>query len=234
MKKTSFLCPKLYVLLVLMLIQVSPLAALEIRTIMIGDATQKMDSVFLVNQENAIKVKLSHRNLSAPQKVPSGAKTYVVSLSPKVDFDRLGKNAVRVTIPESWEHCIIIFLPNAQNEEYPLRAIPVDFSESALPLGETLVMNFSRAFISIKMGKQGAVIKPGDKKVIGAAAREVEDYPVQIDYVYAKGDKTRGLCRSRWLHNPHACQLLFILPDEGRAGLRAWGMFYPREKPRRK
>jgi hypothetical protein len=196
----------------------------EVLTILVPGPYDAPKEAYLSNGKTSIRLDLPQRNLSQEVEIPDGELVMAVLPKPPENPDQIAPTAPTVRIPEAWERCLLIFIPDRETKIFPFRVIPIDISGSKLANGKTLVCNLTDKDIGVRLDQRKAHVEPGQSATIEAPRRDFGPYPVAIDCLI-KGEKTpRAICRSMWQHDPDSRQILFVIPQDGREIPRVWGV----------
>ena len=198
--------------------------AREVRAIYFSGHGGPLASVYLVGEEVEVELELPQRNLSPAVEIPKG-ELYLAALpKPPASLEEIPQGAPKIRIPEAWQRCVLMFISDPDNPVFPARVIPINGGGEDFPKGSTRIYNISKYTVGGKFNELGVVIEPGKSATFGAPIQEFGSYPVAIDFI-AKGDsKPTALFRSHWPHDPEARQILFVVPQVGKARPRIWGV----------
>lgn len=200
------------------------LQAREISTIYLPGAGGAIPKAYLLGAPKAIEVELPQRNLSPTVKIPNGDLTLAALSSLPAEDGKIPGGAPRVSIPESWNRCILVFLGDPRNTVFPVRIIPINASQANFPKGNTLIYNLSKSTILAQFGKERVQLEAGKSESFGAPIQGFGSYPMGIDCIPHGETKPRAVCRSVWQHDPESRQILFVVPQEGQVIPRVWGV----------
>jgi len=205
-------------------------------------AQRTIRSVFIEPQKNApelavlqevakeglggevLEVKLPQRNLSKKVELPAGALTVAILKTAVNEGEKIPAEAQKITIPENWTNCIVIFFPDRKNKIFPARAVIVNSSDAAFPKGDTMVYNLTNTLFLGDFGSKKLVVNPRKSGLLKAPRDKKVAYPVVLNCRLPKTKQNRVITRSKWVHHPKARKLVFVTPVEGRDLPRVWGL----------
>ncbi len=220
---------KYFITAVIVIITITPLSARTIRGIFVQAPNGAPESVFLYSPSKTTEVLLPQRNLSKEVELPKGDLTLALLPKPLPEGAEVPEEAQVITIPASWKRCVIILIPSATNNTFPAVARIIDTSNSNFPKGETLVYNLSNTLFMGKFGGEKLSLRPTKSGRLKAPLDDIGTYDVAIDCILPDTRERKAVCRSRWVHNPNARQLLFVTPSLGKKIPRVWGVLDHRE-----
>jgi len=200
------------------------LHARELTAIYLPGTAGTIPKAHLIGASGVLEVELPQRNLSPTVKLPKGDLLLAALASPPPVGEKVPAGAPRVSIPASWERCILVFLGDEQNTVFPVKIIPVNASQMNFPKGNTLMFNLSNSSILAQFGKERIQLEAGKSGSFGAPIQGFGSYPVGIDCILRGESKHRAVCRSIWQHDPEVRQILFIIPQQDNAIPRVWGV----------
>jgi hypothetical protein len=223
MKLLSGLLPQ-SVALAFLLLSLPCMGAKAMRVMYIAGGGTTLENCVLHDGTVSHKVDLPRRNLTETLPFPDGELVLRALPKPLASGEAVPPDAPRVTIPESWTRCILIFMSDPSNKVLPVKIIPVEASDTKMPLGHTLLFNCTQATIRGKFGNVVVTCKPGDSTDIKPPRQDSGDYDVAIDCFYPGETLVKPVCRSTWNHNPSVKQFLFATPDPHRKLPHIWGV----------
>lgn len=203
--------------IVLLAITSTPGTSREVRAIYFSGYGGSLTSVYIVGAGVEAEMELPQRNLSPAVEIPKGELSLVALPKPPASLEEIPQGAPRIRIPESWQHCILIFISDPNNPVFPARVIPINGGGKDFPKGSTRVYNLSNFIVGGKFNEERVVVKPGKIVTFGAPIRDFGSYPVTIDFLSEGDSKPTPLVRSKWQHYPEERQILFVVPQDGKA-----------------
>ncbi len=216
---------------VALLSSVLPSSARTIRTIFVEPPPNTPEKVFLFTGKEYIETELAFKSLSAEIEIPAGQLALAVLPNKLAADAKVPEQAPKITIPESWDRCILLFFPDPANSVLKARVMPLNASQGDFPKGSTRIFNVSNAAIYAKFGAEGAKITPGQVATVKAPRSGFGDFPVAVDCMLPGETKPRALCRTSWQHDPESRQIMFVTPVEGYTVPKMWGVLDRETKP---
>jgi hypothetical protein len=161
-----------------------------------------------------VEVNFPRSNISDAVELPDGGEIF--SLLPAIlpEDGAIPKNAPQVGIPKDWKLSALLISKDEGNPVLPVRATPVNMSDSVFRPGEMLWINLTDIMVGGKIGDTKLLLKPKGTELLKAPKSERGDYPVVIDCLIPGDKETRWLVRQTWRHTPRARQLVFVQPLE--------------------
>jgi len=206
------------------------LSARSIRAIFIKGGVNAPKSAVLQIGEKPLDIDLPRRNLSAEVDLPKGALTVAILSKALEAGEQIPETAQKLVIPEAWKRCIIVFLPDPENLNFPAKAALINASDTNFSLGSTLIYNLTQATVIGKFGDKSIVVKARNSAMLKGSTTASGAYPVMIDCLYPDSDKRIAVCRSSWIYYPKDRQILFVLTTPGSKSPRIWGV---KDRPKR-
>ena len=177
------------------------------------DAPEKV--YFAAPNQPGIEVALPTRNFSPDIELPAGNLTYAVLPRPLAEGEAIPKGAPLVKIPEAWSRCYLLFLFHSENKFLPIKVIPIDGSAKNFPLGDSRIVNLSKAMVMGKFGENVVRIRPGKIEDLKAPIKKFGPYLVAIDFLMKGDEKSTALSRTTWQHDPLSRKVVLITEPEG-------------------
>ena len=134
------------------------------------DAPEK---VFLISADKTgVAIELPSRNFSPDAILPKG--DLVLAVLPRLlgEDEEIPKGAPVVRIPKEWSRTYLIFSFSKDNKVFPVEILPVDGSLNKFPLGESRIVNFSKANIKGQFGDKSVVVRSNQVVDLEAPRRD--------------------------------------------------------------
>jgi hypothetical protein len=208
---------KIFLLLPSILIALATLASAErvVRSIYYQGSEDAPRKAFLYGVSGKhVEVTFPRSNISDAVKLPDGGENFFLVPEVLPEDGVIPKNAPRVGIPKAWTLSALLISKDASNPVLPVRATPVNMSDSVFKPGEMLWINLTDITVGGRIGDTKLLLKPKSNGLLKTPKSERGDYPVVIDCLIPGDKKTRWLVRQTWRHNPRARQLVFVQPLE--------------------
>lgn len=194
------------------------------RAIFLGADKDSPKTVFLVTGEGAIQTDLPRRFLSDRVKIPAGE--LAMALSPERPEPGTPVNPALpvVRIPESCDHCLLLFLSDPANKAFAVRVVVIDASAAKFPVGGSLLVNAMDGTVAAKFGDREVTVGPGEREFVRVATSGSDSYETAVAVRYRNDSDWNLVCRSSWSHYPKARQLILVTPTAGRRFPRVWSV----------
>lgn len=220
-------------LLAMLILTSAAEASKKVRAVFIQPANLDYPKALLVAGDKAVEIELPQRNFSPEVELPDGELQVTILKGAPAAGVPIPADAPKITIPESWSRCLLLFFPDPSNKVFPAKVIPVNASTTDFPKGHTLIYNVTAATIVARFGSETVKAAPGKSTSIKPPISGFGDYPVAIDCAFPGDKEPTAICRSTWQHDPEARQILFVTPSPGYKVPRIWGIL-DREKEKEK
>lgn len=201
-----------------------PCTARSIRTIIVDPQVDSPEKVFLYDGKQYVEAPLAIKSLSQEITIPGGDLNLVVLPGMLKGDAKVPADAPKISIPEAWNRCILLFFPDPSNGLVKTRVIPLNANPADFPLGSTRIFNVSSAAIFAKFGKEAVKITPGQVTTVAAPRAGFGPYEIAVDCMIPGETKPRALCRSFWQHDPKARQIMFVTPTAHSPKPNMWGV----------
>lgn len=198
--------------------------ARTIRAIYFQRPADAPEKVHLYHEKGSIELELPGMNLSSRQEIPKGDLLMRCTLTPVVEGRSLPDNAPVVRVPEGWSDVIVLCARNPDKTGFPVLFFPLNASVSKFAPGELLCFNRTQSTLGGRVGIRKLRAAPGKSVLLGAPARGLGDYRVEIDYLPPGGKRALPLMRSTWRHEPAVRHILFVVDDPVRKVPRIWSI----------
>ncbi|MGJ8654962.1 MAG: hypothetical protein ACSHX6_00820 [Akkermansiaceae bacterium] len=215
---------KLFIILASFALSLPLFSARTVRTIFIQAPRNAPKEAVLFTGQESVSVRLPGRNLSPAEKLPSGALQLAILTSEPVEGEEIPGGAPKVFIPEDWKRVILVFVPAPKNKVFPAKVIAINASKGQFAMGDTMVYNLTRSVFMGKFGKNALRVNPMKSGMVAAPRNDAGAYPVAIDCILRGAKERSVICRTNWMHNPKARQILFVAPSPGQDLPRVWGV----------
>jgi hypothetical protein len=207
---------RLIVFLIGFLPLVSPAQEKAVRTcrlLMLGDRGSVPAPLFLHDGTTAREVEVPRMNLSVPYEMPPGALTLRLLTSMPAEGQPVAAAAPSGAVGESIGSFYLLVTADPSNKTVPVRMQVIDASADRFKNGQMLWYNLTANEVYGQVGKQQVAIKGRSRAITDPPATAAEDYNVNLSYRIAGNPAVYPVCETRWLHNPQARTILFIVTD---------------------
>jgi hypothetical protein len=208
--------------LIVFLIGFLPLAALAqekagrtCRLLMLGDRGSIPAPLYLHDGTTAREVEVPRMNLSAPYEMPPGALTLRLLPAMPVEGQPVNPAAPSGAVGESIGSFYLLVTADPSNKTVPVRMQVIDASADKFKNGQMLWYNLTANDVFGQVGKQQVAIKGRSRVITDPPASAAEDYNVNLSYRIAGNPAVYPVCETRWIHDPQARSVLFIINEGG-------------------
>ena len=206
--------------LIILLIGFLPLASLaqekagrSCRLLMLGDRGSVPAPLYLHDGTTAREVEVPRMNLSMPYEMPPGALTLRLLSSMPAEGQPANPGAPSGTVGESVGSFYLLVTADPSNKTVPVRMQVIDASADRFKNGQMLWYNLTANDVSGQVGNQKVAIKGRSRTITDPPASAAGDYNVNLSYRIAGNPAAYPVCETRWLHNPQARTVLFIINE---------------------
>ena len=201
------------------------LEAREVRTFFVQPPKGTPEKAYLVNATESFEVALPSRTLSPETKLPNGDITLAVLPRALAEGEEIPAKAPRVTIPEGWSRCYLLFSFDKTNKVFPVKVAAINASGSNFPLGHSLFINAtSKTAIAGRFGKKKLTLQPRQQKLLDPPMNKAGAYEVVIHAKKPDVERPSVLCQSKWVHDPKARQLILAVDLPGQSKPRVFAL----------
>ena len=186
------------------------------RVLFVGNAKNTPKTLQLFDGKHSQKIELPRMNLSPVYKLPLGR------LSLHLLGETSGKKpkqalagSPQATLAKGISDFYLIISRNRHNAALPYSMRNNNASPGKVRNGQMLWFNLTKKHITGNVGSQKINLKPKSQKITKAPAKGIKNYHVDIYYQMPKEKDTWPLCETKWLHNPAARIIMFVLPETG-------------------
>lgn len=185
------------------------------RILFLDRPTDAPATMHLFDGKVSREVDLPGMNLSKEYELPAGLLR--LSLVPdRVSApEMLPAGAPFLTVPETMSDFYLLLFQDAANKVAPVRMQIVDASMQRLRPGQTYWFNLTGLTIGGKLGDENIVLNPMSRSVMDAPRSDAGDYQVSMAYRKPDVKAQYPICETRWVHDPRARNLGFIVPKDG-------------------
>jgi len=190
------------------------------RVLYLGDRGTAPEVLHLHDGTKTLQVDLPRMNLSKPYPLPTGAIT--LNLLPAALAEGLPVPAgmPSVAVGEDVSTFYLMVTPDPANKAVPVRMQVIDASAERFKLGQMLWFNLTALDVGGQMGKEKVAIKARSKSITDAPATTNEQYNVNLSYRKAGDPALYPIFETRWVHDPAARTIVFIMSEPGKPGPR--------------
>lgn len=185
------------------------------RILFLGAPADAPRSLQLFDGTSAQPVELPRMNFSPVYELASGDITLrLLDKAPEKPED-IPAGSPKIVIRESVADFYLLVSTDAENKTLPVSMQVIDADSKGFRKGQLLWFNLTANRIGGKLGSEKLALEPNSKAISPAPAKGSEDYPVDIYYQLPGKDEVWPLCETKWLHNPSARIVMFVLPEAG-------------------
>lgn len=195
----------------------SPLSAAErtCRVLFLGAAKDAPESLQLFDGQGSQEIKLPRMNLSPVYKLPSGQLTLRLLEKAKEKPEDIPAGTPKAALAEGISDFYLFISDDPSNTVLPFSMRIINANPDKLRNGQMLWFNLTEKRIGGKVGSRKIALEPKSQKITNAPAKGIEDYHVDIYYQIPGEKEVWPLCETKWLHNPPARIIMFVLPEAG-------------------
>ena len=216
---------KLFILFVIFGVTATSLSARTVRAIFLQPPAGAPDKAFLFTGSKSSEIELPSRNLSSEITIPNGELTLAILQASLPEGTELPKDVQTIKIPAAWRRCLLIFLPAPKRSVFPANVLLVNSSDANLPKGNTLIYNLSNSIFLGKFGELPIIqVRPRKTGIVKPPIKGDGHFPIAIDCILPEAQERTTICRTNWVHNPDARQILFVVHPPGQKIPRVWGV----------
>lgn len=185
------------------------------RVLYLGAPKDAPVSLQLFDGKGSQEIELPRMNLSPIYELPSGAITLrLLEKAPEKPED-IPASAPKAAIAEGVADFYLFISHDPGNTVLPVSMRIIDANPDKLRNGQMLWFNLTGNRIAGKVGSRKIALGPNSSDLTDAPSHETGDYPVDIYYQMPGKKEAWPLCETKWLHNPAARIIMFVLPEEG-------------------
>lgn len=200
------------------------------RILFLGAPTDAPRSLQLFDGTSAQPVELPRMNFSPVYELASGDITLrLLEKAPEKPED-IPAGAPKAVIREGVSDFYLLVSTDTENKTVPVSMQIIDADSTGFRKGQLLWFNLTPNRVGGKLGTEKLALEPNSRKVTPAPASGSEDYPMDIYYRMPGKDEIWPLCETKWLHNPAARIVMFVLPEAGSRVPRIMGFTDFREE----
>ncbi len=193
------------------------------RILFLGAAETDPKNLHLHDGSTSREVELPRMNFSKPYELPAGSLTLHLLAAPPPEGQAPSSAAPSAPVAEAAGDIYLIASPDRSNKEVPVRLQVIDASADRFKAGQMMWYNLTAHEVGGQVGKRKLALKARSRAITEAPANGAEEYPVNLSYRIAGKDPLYPLCETRWVHDPAARTVLFILNEPGSRAPRVMG-----------
>jgi len=183
------------------------------RVLVLGESGSVPSPLYLHDGTTARQIDLPRMNLSQTYPMPAGALNLKLLSAPPVEGQPINPATPGAAVGENIGAFYLLLTADPTNKVVPVRMQVIDASVERFKPGQMLWYNLTGVDVGGQVGKQQVAVKARSKAIVDAPASVHEDYNVNLSYKHAKDGKTYPICETKWLHNPAARTVLFIVTE---------------------
>lgn len=185
------------------------------RVLYLGSAKDAPESLHLFDGKGSREIELPRMNLSSVYELPPGDITLrLLEIVPEKP-EEIPAGSPKVFLPGGILDFYLFISDNPENPVLPYSMRIIDANPDKLRNGQLLWFNLTENRIAGKVGTRKILLEPASNEIIDPPAKGAEDYPVDIYYQMPGQKDIWPLCETKWLHNPSARIIMFVLPEAG-------------------
>lgn len=193
----------------------TPATARTCRVLFLGATADAPRSLQLFDGTTAQPIELPRMNFSPVYELAVGDITLRLLENAPEGAEDIPAGAPKATIREGVSDFYLLVSPDPGNESLPVSIQIIDADARDFQKGQLMWFNLTGNRVGGKLGSQKLALEPNSKKTTDAPTKGSEDYPVDIYYQMPGKEEVWPLCETKWLHNPNARIVMFVLPETG-------------------
>ena len=193
------------------------------RVLFLGAADTDPDKLQLHDGSKCREVELPRMNFSKFYELPGGALTLRLLASEPAEGQMPSSSAPAASVAETAGDIYLLVTPDPANKTVPVRMQVIDAAADRFKPGQMMWYNLTTQDVGGQVGKQQLVLKARSRLIMDAPASGSEDYNVNLSYRMTGKDALYPLCETRWVHDPAARTVLFVVNEPGSRAPRVMG-----------
>ena len=199
--------------LCLMASSVASAAPRTCRVLFLGAASDAPRTLELFDGATSRPVELPRMNFSPVYELAAGDITLrLLEKAPEKPED-IPAGAPTAAIREGLTDFDLLIATDPDNQTLPVAMQVIDADAKGFRKGQLLWFNLTENRLGGKVGTEKLTLDPKSMDVMNPPAAGSEDYPVDIYYQLPEKKEIWPLCETKWVHNPAARIVMFVLPE---------------------
>jgi len=193
------------------------------RLLFLGGTDNDPRSLHLHDGTISREVELPRMNFSKFYELPAGALTLRLLPSAPVEGQPPISASPIASVPESSGDIYLLVTPDPANKAVPVRMQVIDATSDRFKAGQMMWYNLTANDVGGQVGKQKLVLKARSRLITDAPSDAGSDYNVTLNYRMTGKEALYPLCETRWVHDPGARTVLFVVNEPGSRAPRVMG-----------
>ena len=193
------------------------------RILFLGASDTDPESLYLHDGKASQEEELPRMNFSKPYVLPPGALTLRLLSSPPPEEKAPAASAPSAAVAETAGDIYLLVSPDPSNKTVPVRLQVIDASADRFKAGQMMWYNLTAHDVGGQVGKQKLALKARSRLITDAPSGGAEEYNVNLSYRVTGKESLFPLCETRWVHNPAARTVLFVINEPGSRAPRVMG-----------
>ncbi len=193
------------------------------RILFLGASEADPKTLHLHDGSGTREVELPRMNFSKPYELPGGSLTLRMLAAAPAEGRAPAASAPSAAVAESAGDIYLIASPDPANKTVPVKLQVIDASADRFKAGQMMWYNLTAHDVGGQVGKRTLALKARSRVIAGAPADGAEEYNVNLSYRIAGKSALYPLCETRWVHDPAARTVLFVLNEPGSRAPRVMG-----------
>lgn len=193
------------------------------RILFLGATESDAKKLHLHDGTKSQEVELPRMNFSKVYELPAGALTLKLLTAPVVEGQAPASSSPSAAVAETVGDLYLLLSPDPSNKTVPVRMQVIDASASGFKAGQMMWYNLTAHDVGGQVGKQKLVLGARSRLITDAPASGSEEYNVNLSYRIAGKNTPYPLCETKWVHDPVARTVLFVVNDPGGRAPRVMG-----------
>jgi hypothetical protein len=185
------------------------------RVLFLGASDQDPNQLHLYDGIKSREVELPRLNFSKPYTLPSGPLTLHLLAEPPAQGQPPKPSSPTAKVPEEIGDFYLLVSPDPANKILPVRLQVINAGSSHFKTGQMLWYNLTDNTVGGQVGEQRLEIQPRSKVILDSPAKGNGEYHVNLNYRMVGNDHLYPLCETRWVYDPAARTVFFIIQQVG-------------------
>lgn len=185
------------------------------RVLVLGEQNSVPSPLYLHDGTSARQIDLPRMNLSQAYPMPAGALNLKLLSAPPVEGQPVSATAPAAAVAENVGAFYLLLTADPSNKTVPVRMQVIDASVERFKPGQMLWYNLTATDVGGQVGKQQVTVKARSKTLSDPPIPTQAEYNVNLSYKHPTDGKNYPVCETKWLHNPAARTVLFIVTEGG-------------------
>jgi hypothetical protein len=211
---------RVYLLLIAALLGVPAAPAQEkavrtCRILFLGGPADAPEKAHLFDGTAAREVELPRMNFSPTYRLAGGDRVLRLLAKAPAKAEEVPPGAPQVKVPEAVRDCYLLVTSDPANRVLPLALQVIDAGSAKFRTGQMMWFNLTANRVGGKVGSRNLAMAPHSRAILDPPAAGNTDYPVNLAFRMPGNERLYPLCETKWLHDPRARAVYFIVGEPG-------------------